>query len=37
MFDVHDGEFFWGDDGSSTLHYTVGGAWASISTPGLST
>lgn len=34
MFDVHDGEFFWGDDGSSTLHYTVGGAWASISTPG---
>jgi hypothetical protein len=34
IFDVHDGEFFWGDDGSSTLHYTVGGAWASISTPG---
>lgn len=33
MFEVHDGEFYWGDDGGSTLHYTVGGAWASIAAP----
>ncbi|TRY32518.1 PEP-CTERM sorting domain-containing protein [Aliiglaciecola sp. M165] len=34
MFDIDaNGEFYWGDDGSSQLHYTVGGNWNTIGTP----
>ncbi len=33
MFETHNGEFYWGDDGTSTLYYTVGGIWTSIATP----
>jgi len=33
MFETHNGEFYWGDDGSNTLHYTSAGAWNSIATP----
>ena len=33
LFKAHGGEFYWADDGTSTLYYTVGGAWSSIATP----
>jgi hypothetical protein len=33
MFETHDGEFYWGDDDTATLHYTVGGVWTSAQTP----
>lgn len=33
MFEIHNGEFYWGKDGTNTLHYTVGGVWNSVSTP----
>ncbi|WJG10271.1 PEP-CTERM sorting domain-containing protein [Aliiglaciecola sp. LCG003] len=34
MFDIDaDGEFYWGNDGTSQLYYTIGGNWNSISTP----
>jgi hypothetical protein len=33
LFEAHNGEFIWGDDGTSTLYYTVGGTWSSIGTP----
>jgi len=33
MFETNQGEFYWAHDFTSTLYYTVGGAWTSISTP----
>lgn len=33
MFETHNNEFYWADDGTSTLHYTVGGVWTSAATP----
>ena len=33
MLETHAGEFYWGNDGTGTLHYTVGGVWTSVSTP----
>jgi hypothetical protein len=33
MFETLGGEFYWGDDGQSTLHYTVGASWSSATAP----
>lgn len=33
MLETHNGEFYWGDDATSTLHYTKNGVWTSIQTP----
>ncbi|MCP4641978.1 MAG: hypothetical protein GY851_16165, partial [bacterium] len=33
MFETHNGEFYWANDGTSTLHYTSAGVWNSIATP----
>ena len=33
MFEAHAGEFYWGKDGTTTLDYTSGGVWNSITTP----
>lgn len=33
MFETYNGEFYWGRDASNQLHYTVGGVWASTTTP----
>lgn len=32
MFETYNGEFYWGKDGTTTLYYTIGGIWDSIST-----
>lgn len=33
MFETYNGEFYWGNDETATLYYTVGGAWNSVATP----
>jgi hypothetical protein len=33
FFEIIGGEFYWGNDGTSDLHYTVGGAWNQITSP----
>lgn len=33
MFEANGGEFYWAKDATTTLYYTVGGVWNSISTP----
>lgn len=33
MLETYNGEFYWGADGTSTLHYTKAGVWTSITTP----